>query len=412
MGVLERRVRGVTRALVVVALGLGCADAPTSRDEVLRESATRYLHDAAYRRAELVASLTTDANDYARLRIEKYERAWRDLPVWNPPASVVVGSFGAEPSTGARASLALSDAARRGELEALRDLGRRAFWRLPAMLLAPSIEVALRDRSVAERSGLRVDTVVRVTLPGGGAALALTCASCHSADDRDGRPVAGLANARLDLGALTAEADATLAPDVVRRLHAWGPGRVDVSSDDGREPIAIPDLRPLRWQRYLQRAGAVRVRSLASVAVRIETLLITSLHEAARPPNEVAAGLALYLDGLADEMAPTRHADARTEGLFAAQCGRCHGEEGYAGGLVAAEVVGTDATLTRSTTRGTGSWRVPSLRGAATRGRLMHDGSIAGLDALLDPRRQGGHRAGLDLDGRDRAALRGFLEGL
>jgi mono/diheme cytochrome c family protein len=403
--------RGVKRALVVVALGLGCADGPTSREEVLRESATRYLRDGAYRRAELVASLTTDANDYARLRIEKYERAWRDLPEWNPRVSVV-RSFGTESSSGASAAIAVSEAARGGELEALRALGRDAFWRLPAMLLAPSVEVALHDRSVAEQSGLRGDDVVRVSLPGGGSALALTCASCHSATDRDGHLVAGLANARLDLGALTAEADATLAPEVVQRLHAWGPGRVDVSSDDGREPIAIPDLRPLRWQRYLQRAGAVRVRSLASVAVRVETLLITSLHEAARPPREVAVGLALYLDGLADEMAPVRHADARTESLFAARCGVCHSGEGYAGGMIEADIVGTDATLTRSTTRGTGSWRVPSLRGVAERARLMHDGSIAGLDALLDPRREGGHRAGLDLDARDRETLRGFLEGL
>ena len=68
--------------------------------------------------------------------------------------------------------------------------------------------------------------------------------------------------------------------------------------------------------------------------------------------------------------------------------------------------VGTDPALARSPTRGTGSYRVPSLRGVAARGRLFHDGSAAGLGDLR------GHPAGLELTAWEAGALRGFLDAL
>src|SRR5262249_20674142 len=89
-------------------------------------------------------------------------------------------------------------------------------------------------------------------------------------------------------------------------------------------------------------------------------------------------------------------------------------------------VIGTDPTLGLSADRGTGSYRVPSLRGAATRGPLLHDGTIPSIAALLDPTRLSdgfthrlhgaapvpGHAFGLELDDADRRALIRYLSAL
>jgi mono/diheme cytochrome c family protein len=177
--------------------------------------------------------------------------------------------------------------------------------------------------------------------------------------------------------------------------------------------VAIPDLRAIRFQSHLQRAGAVRQRSLATLAVRIETLLITSHHEAVRPPREVALGLAVYLHSLGDALDSRAVMRGRGAEVFATTCARCHAPPTWAGGIVAAEVVGTDPALARSVTRGTGGYRVPSLRGVSEREPLMHDGSIADLDVLLDPARtHGGHGFGADLSAQDREALKGYLRSL
>jgi mono/diheme cytochrome c family protein len=419
--VLERGVRGVKLAWAALAgvLASSCGDA----SEPVEPVAVRYLRDRAFRRDELVSSLTTRDNDYARLRLARYEtgdaRDWALLPAWNPPVSPVRESNLTGPATDLRA-LTLSPAATAGDLSALRELGESAFWRYPAMLVSPSAEPTLTTRAAFDRYGLKLaeegrpgGDLVRVAFADGSAGLAYTCAACHSVRNSGGVIVAGLANARFDLGALSAASNDTIDPAVVTRLRAWGPGRVDVTTDDGREPVAIPDLRPLRFQAYLQRAGAVRQRSLATLAVRIETLLITSHHEAVRPPREVALGLALYLYSLGDALASRPVASGRGAEVFAATCARCHALPTYAGGIVAAEVVGTDPALARSATRGTGGYRVSSLRGVGERVRLMHDASIAGLDSLLDrARASGGHPFGVDLGAQDREALKDYLRSL
>ena len=83
------------------------------------------------------------------------------------------------------------------------------------------------------------------------------------------------------------------------------------------------------------------------------------------------------------------------------------------GGVIPAEDIGTDDTLARSPDRGTGGYRIPSLRGVGARTWLLHDGSARGLDALLDPARETpGHDPGRALDSVDRAALLSFLRAL
>ena len=71
-------------------------------------------------------------------------------------------------------------------------------------------------------------------------------------------------------------------------------GTVDVTSDDADNPVSITDLRPIRYQKYLHHTGMIH-NSLPALAVRIETLAITSSSESVRPPRKIAAALALYL---------------------------------------------------------------------------------------------------------------------
>jgi hypothetical protein len=93
--------------------------------------------------------------------------------------------------------------------------------------------------------------------------------------------------------------------------------------------------------------------------------------------------------------------------------------------------VGTDPGLALRTRRGTGYYKVPSLKGVWYRGPFEHNGSVATLEDWFDPRRlrddyvptgfKGygvttravrGHRFGLDLSADDRRALIAFLKTL
>lgn len=257
---------------------------------------------------------------------------------------------------------------------------------------------------------------MRVRYADGSSAVALTCATCHSRTRAsDGHVEMGAANHALDLGALMLDAplgrrapaahlDALDPP-----LAHWGPGRIDVTTREGNEPALIPDLRAVRFQRHLQHSGAVMQRDVTSLAVRIETLIITAHDEGVRPPREVALGLALYLWSLADAL-PRLERQSKGAQLFAQHCARCHAGEGLVGGLVEIDTVRGDATLARSRDRGTGSYRITSLRGVGTRERLLHDGSVRSLDELIDPMRTtSSHRFGTELAAESRAALRLWL---
>jgi hypothetical protein len=93
--------------------------------------------------------------------------------------------------------------------------------------------------------------------------------------------------------------------------------------------------------------------------------------------------------------------------------------------------VGTDPNLALRTRKGTGFYKVPSLKGVWYRGSFGHDGSVTTLEEWLDPARLGtdfvpsgfkgyeithravpGHPFGLKLNGEDRAALIAFLKTL
>jgi cytochrome c2 len=90
--------------------------------------------------------------------------------------------------------------------------------------------------------------------------------------------------------------------------------------------------------------------------------------------------------------------------------------------------IGTDPTLATETRRGTGYYKVPSLRGVWLRDVFGHGGQAASLEEWLDPRRLDddyvprgthmdpgpirGHTFGLSLSEEDRRALIAFLKTL
>jgi hypothetical protein len=140
----------------------------------------------------------------------------------------------------------------------------------------------------------------------------------------------------------------------------------------------------------------------------------------------------------------------RGQAVFTASgCARCHTPPLYtANALVPADGftppadhrkkydiidarVGTDPTLTLQTRRGTGYYKIPSLKGVWYRGPLEHNGSVATLEDWFNPARLKddyvptgwvgvgvktravkGHPFGLSLSADDRAALIAFLKTL
>jgi cytochrome c peroxidase len=98
---------------------------------------------------------------------------------------------------------------------------------------------------------------------------------------------------------------------------------------------------------------------------------------------------------------------------------------------VLAVSVGTDPNLALKTRKGTGYYKVPSLRGVWYRGHFLHDGSIASLEEMFDPERLTdthepggwnppgvraravpGHEFGLRLSQDEKASLIAFLKTL
>lgn len=93
--------------------------------------------------------------------------------------------------------------------------------------------------------------------------------------------------------------------------------------------------------------------------------------------------------------------------------------------------VGTDPNLALKTRKGTGYYKVPSLKGVWYRGRYLHDGSLTTLEEMFNPARLQpdfvpsgfmppgqkagavpGHTFGLKLTENERAALLAFLRSL
>lgn len=428
--------RVAARALVTtlaLALATACAataggvPTPDGNDDRVNAGvldAARAPGDREARRRTLEASLVNRDNGYARLRLAHYATGdaedWDALPERNPPTSV----WGADDET--LTPLIIDEAARLGDPRALRDLGEAAFFRYPAQI-SPAVDRFIVDEASARAHGFWIDEkrgiggLVKVRTPDGVPHLSFTCASCH-VQKRGDTLLIGAGNDTFDLGKLMAREGSH------REAHlAWGPGRVDVTTTEGTEPVRIPDLRPTRDLTFLHHTASVRQNDLATLAIRLETLIIVSNGRTFRPPRTITLAMATYLWSLADTLpssAPASDAETRGAVVFARECAACHTPPHYGGGAVPIETVGTDPHLGRSRDRGTGNYRVPSLRGVSTRGLLLHDGSAPSIDVLFDPGRTApgfvgahgravtGHTFGLSLPQESRADLLAFLRTL
>jgi hypothetical protein len=425
-------------ALAALALAAACGGTKSAPPALSHEA--MYLRDAATRRAALVDEIVDPTNGYSTLRLEHYATGtdgdWDALPAWNPRAARYPGSA----LDAAPAAPALPADAQAFSLpdegtwdpsnpdavpQTLVALGQDAFFRYPAQLAPPALAPLTRD--TADRYGLWVDPAggvggIVVAETDAGAALAFSCASCH-ADVVEGRLVPGLPSARVNIGRMLADSGAST--DLVTNLLAWGPGRNDVTTSDASLPERVSDLRPVRFLTHLQYDATVKQIDVVSLAVRIETLIITSHGQAIRPPRILALALAEYIWSLADSVAQAPFS-GQGQTIFNGTCGACHAGVGLTSAPRPLAEIGTDPACGLSPDRGTGYYRVPSLRGVSLRPTLFHDGTLTGLDQLLDPARLDdgytggargpgpvkGHVFGLALSDADRSLLLDYLETL
>lgn len=173
-----------------------------------------------------------------------------------------------------------------------------------------------------------------------------------------------------------------------------------------------------------------------------------------RPPDEAMYAVALYLYSLEPPPSPYPFDEKAKRGktVFEAEgCMECHTPPAYTnnklvavpgfeptlngfppkGSDISTRRVGTDPGLALRTRKGTGYYRIPSLRGVWYRLSLEHSGSIGSLEDWLDSRRMRddyepsgwrgpgvkkravpGHLFGHELPEEDKAALIAFLRTL
>jgi mono/diheme cytochrome c family protein len=229
-------------------------------------------------------------------------------------------------------------------------------------------------------------------------------------------------------------------------------------------PAKIPDLIGIEHRKYIDHTGThlqrnigdfMRYAALVSFADDLEfagqrTTLPGTERFRTRLSDEALYALALYVYSLAPPPNPNAFDAAAEAGqkIFERErCTRCHTPPLYTNNkLTLAEgftppenspldivrtSVHTDPGLALRTRKGTGYYKVPSLKGLWYRGHYLHDGSAASLEEMFDPNRvlathepQGftppgmktraieGHEFGLELGAEERAALIAFLRTL
>ena len=228
----------------------------------------------------------------------------------------------------------------------------------------------------------------------------------------------------------------------------------------------IPDLIGIGDQHYIDHTATHRLRDAGDVARYAALVTCCDIAEFGahkfHPENqrnirmrfsdELLFALAEYILSLKPPPNPNRNdprADAGRRVFDTQGCGGCHPPPLYtnnkltlATGYTAPEghpfaasimpvSVGTDPGLALKTRKGTGLYKVPSLKGVWYRGLYGHDGSVASLEDWFDPARlrdeyvptgfKGyqvttravkGHAFGLNLNSEDKAALIAFLRTL
>ncbi len=229
----------------------------------------------------------------------------------------------------------------------------------------------------------------------------------------------------------------------------------------------IPDLMNLRYNRYLDATGTHRLRgpediaryaALVTGADRMDFGPHRILSDAQRrvrfrQADEVLYAIGMYLMSLEPPTNPDvapRDLLARGETIFRREgCVNCHMPPNYTTGKltlaegftppadhpnredIVALTVGTDSDAALKTRKGTGFYKIPSLRGVWYRRSLLHDGSLPTLEDLFDlarlkpdyqskgwnppgvtTRAVKGHTFGLSLPPAEKEALLAFLRRL
>ena len=233
-------------------------------------------------------------------------------------------------------------------------------------------------------------------------------------------------------------------------------------------PVHIPDLIGVAERRYLDSSGLVRHRTpgdLMRYAALNQGADLLSVYGQFRPRGELPDpstktrysdeqlyALTLYIYSLNPPANPNRFdaLAARGQAVFKREgCAVCHTPPLYTNNKltpvdgfrvpdehrkqydVMSVSVHTDANSALKTRRGTGYYKVPSLKGVWYRGPFEHNGSVATLEDWFDPgrlrddytptgfrgygvgtRAVKGHQFGLDLSTEDRKALVAFLKTL
>ncbi len=237
-------------------------------------------------------------------------------------------------------------------------------------------------------------------------------------------------------------------------------------------PPRIPDLFGIKARSYLDSSGLVRHRTIADlmryaalnqggdslssfgdfIPGGIDFKKLPPADTQRRFSDEQLYALALYLYALKPPANPNKFdalADRGRKVFNREGCAVCHTPPFYTNNkLTPAEgfkipedhhrkfdilpvSIGTDPTLTLKTRRGTGYYKVPSLKGMWHHSSFEHNGSVATLEDWFDPRRLGndyvptgfrgagvktravkGHEFGLKLSAADKQALITFLKTL
>lgn len=244
--------------------------------------------------------------------------------------------------------------------------------------------------------------------------------------------------------------------------EAIPPGVMVRHGSNPLHPVQVPDLIGIKDRRYLDRTGLVRHREIGDL-MRYGALnqggdllsrygdfrpierAFGKLPEAAtldRYSDEQLYALALYIYSLESPLNPNKFDALARRGQKVLEnegCAGCHTPPLYTNNkLTPAEgfkvpeehrkkydilpmSVGSDSALALQTRRGTGYYKVPSLRGVWYRGPFEHSGSVLTLEDWFDSRRLGddyvptgwkGYEFGLKLSPGDKKALIAFLKTL
>jgi len=230
-------------------------------------------------------------------------------------------------------------------------------------------------------------------------------------------------------------------------------------------PTKIPDLIGIKDRKYIDHTATHQHRGPGDL-MRYAALVTFSdssdfgphrmltdeqRHVTVRAPDEVLYALAMFIYSLEPPPNPNNKPGAADgQRVFQREgCGGCHTPPLYTNNRLTLAPdftpppehftlldimrvsVGTDPSLALKTRKGTGYYKVPSLKGVWYRGRYLHDGSLTKLEEMFDPARLRddyaptgfmlpgektravpGHVFGMKLNETDRAALLAFLRSL